>query len=161
LEMPEGSAEIPPPAGFPAAAAPRPAVVPAGRTPANGGAEAAPPSAPAAPRADRAAAPLAATAPRTAAPTRAAKPAPSGAPARPGMRSAAPPTPPRRVTSITERVRPSTTPDLEAEMLQRFERLRAQDLYEVLGITPAAAATEIRHAYYALAKKFHPDKFTP
>jgi len=130
LEMPEGSAEIPPPAG--------------------------PPAAPAAPPARHAAA----GAPRAAAPTRVAKPASPGVPPRPGMRSAAPPTTPRRVTSITERVRPATTPDLEAEMLQRFERLRAQDLYEVLGIAPAAAATEIRRAYYALAKRFHPDKFT-
>ena len=45
-------------------------------------------------------------------------------------------------------------------MLQRFERLRAQDLYEVLGIALAATGTEIRRAYYALAKRFHPDKFT-
>ena len=154
LEMPEGSAEIPPPAGPPAAATPRPAAVTAARTPTNGGAQSAASATHAAPRAP--------APPRAAGPTGAVKPASPGAPARPGVRSAAhaPPTSPRRVTSITERVRPSTTPDLEVEMLQRFERLRAQDLYEVLGIAPAATRTEIRHAYYALAKRFHPDKFT-
>ncbi|MEK7282733.1 MAG: DnaJ domain-containing protein, partial [Acidobacteriota bacterium] len=55
--------------------------------------------------------------------------------------------------------RPSAGPDLEAEMLQRFDRLREQDLYQVLGIVSTANSDEIRRAYYALAKKFHPDKF--
>lgn len=44
-------------------------------------------------------------------------------------------------------------------MLQRFEQLREQDLYQVLGVPAAANPNEIRRAYYALAKKFHPDKF--
>jgi curved DNA-binding protein CbpA len=155
LEMPDGSVEIP----LPAAAAPprapvapprprvapapaasaspapsiaaRPAAVTPGRAPTNGGA----------------------AAPHTTAP-HAAAPRPAGRPA-----TSRPPTPPRRVTSIVERVRPATTPDLEAEMLQRFEQLREQDLYQVLGVPATANPNEIRRAYYALAKKFHPDKF--
>src|SRR5207247_442331 len=121
--------------------APVPPAVAPSRVPANGGATA--------PASQAGATP----APRV-------KPAAqTGATAHP-VRRAGPPAAKRRVTSITERVRPSTTPDLEAEMLQRFERLRAQDLYEVLGIALAATGTEIRRAYYALAKRFHPDKFT-
>jgi curved DNA-binding protein CbpA len=68
--------------------------------------------------------------------------------------------PPRRVTGTAERVRPATSPDLEAEMLARFEQMRQQDLYQVLGTPPAAGTDDIRRAYYVLAKKFHPDKFT-
>ena len=67
---------------------------------------------------------------------------------------------PRRVTGAVERVRPATPPDLEAEMLQRFEQMRQQDLYQVLGTPPAGSSDDIRRAYYVLAKKFHPDKFT-
>ncbi|HXH28578.1 MAG TPA: DnaJ domain-containing protein, partial [Candidatus Polarisedimenticolia bacterium] len=49
--------------------------------------------------------------------------------------------------------------DLEAEIMQRFERMRDQDLYQVLEVLPSATADDIRRAYYALARKFHPDKF--
>jgi curved DNA-binding protein CbpA len=67
---------------------------------------------------------------------------------------------PRPVTGVTERVRAAAGPDLEAEMLQRFELMREQDLYQVLGTRGGAGTAEIRRAYYGLAKKFHPDKFT-
>lgn len=89
----------------------------------------------------------------------AAAPRPTARPAATRPAASRPPTPPRRVVSITERVRPSASPDLEAEMLQRFDRLREQDLYQVLDVVSTANPDEIRRAYYALAKKFHPDKF--
>ncbi len=45
-------------------------------------------------------------------------------------------------------------------MLQRFEQLRDQDLYQVLGVTTGSPSDDVRRAYYGLAKKLHPDKFT-
>jgi DnaJ-class molecular chaperone len=44
-------------------------------------------------------------------------------------------------------------------MLQRYQGLHNQDLYQVLGVTSGARTDEVRRAYYALARKFHPDKF--
>jgi curved DNA-binding protein CbpA len=49
--------------------------------------------------------------------------------------------------------------ELEAEMLQRYQGLHNQDLYQVLGVSAGAGTDEVRRAYYALARKFHPDKF--
>jgi len=147
LEMPEGSAEIPLPAAAGTAATPKAA--PATR-PAPAGA-AAPAMAPRSPA-------VAAT--RT--PTNGGATATHHPPApRPGSRPRAsrPVMAPRRVTSITERVRPTASADVEAEMLQRFEQIRDQDLYQVLGLVSTTQADDIRRAYYALAKKFHPDKF--
>ena len=33
----------------------------------------------------------------------------------------------------------------------------SRDLYEVLGVPGTASEAEIRHAFWALAKKYHPD----
>jgi len=56
-------------------------------------------------------------------------------------------------------VRPATPAELETEMLQRFEQMRDQDLYQVLGVATGSLSDDVRRAYYGLAKKFHPDKF--
>ena len=45
------------------------------------------------------------------------------------------------------------------EVLERFAALTGQNLYQVLGIQNAAPESEIRRAYYSLAKRLHPDKF--
>jgi len=131
LEMPE-SPSAPAPSRTTSPASARPGVVP-GRVPTNGGATAQPP-----------------------------RPGPAGA--RPGLahagRPAPRPAPKPRPKPVVERVRRTASADLEAEMLQRFEQMRDQDLYQVLGVAPAATTTDIRHEYYGLAKKFHPDKFT-
>jgi curved DNA-binding protein CbpA len=119
---------------------PRPAAVAPARTPANGGATAAPQAG-------------AAQAPR---PRPAGHRPAFGHGVRPAPRPAAKP----RTTPIIERVRPATSAELEAEMLRRFEQMRDQDLYQVLGVASTATSKDIRHEYYGLAKKFHPDKFT-
>jgi curved DNA-binding protein CbpA len=54
---------------------------------------------------------------------------------------------------------PATDAELETEMLQRYQGLHNQDLYQVLGVSSGARTDEVRRAYYALARKFHPDKF--
>jgi curved DNA-binding protein CbpA len=125
-----------------------------------------PPSAPAAPKAAAPKpSPPARPAPARPAP---AKPGPAVMPGRvPGNGGAPRPGPqarpasaPRKVTSISERVRPSTSAELENEMLQRYDQLRDQDLFQVLGVQAGSSANDIRRAYYGLAKRFHPDKFT-
>src|SRR6266581_1349956 len=160
LTMPEGAVEIP---LHPAAPAPRPATAPrttapasspavgAARAPTNGGAAAAPQTGtkhgPSAPRPG-------------ARPGGLAKPVGARAGASHPARRPAPSTAPRRVTSLIERVRPATPAELESEMLQRFEQMRDQDLYQVLGVATGSPSDDVRRAYYGLAKKFHPDKFT-
>lgn len=49
----------------------------------------------------------------------------------------------------------------EEKDLQPFlDRLsQATNYYEVIDLPPTAGATEIKDAYYALARRFHPDKF--
>jgi len=152
VEIPEGptsdqaAARPAPPSAPPAPRAaapapPRPVAVTPSRAPANGGAAAAVPQA-------------GATAAARAKPA-AHRPVTSHA-SRPARPSAAKP----RVIPIAERARPSTSAELEAEMLRRFEQMRDQDLYQVLGVTVAAPSIDIRREYYGLAKRFHPDKFT-
>jgi len=61
---------------------------------------------------------------------------------------------------VSERVRPPTSPDLETEVLDRFARMRDQNLYQVLGVPASVTMDDVRRAYYGLARRLHPDKFT-
>jgi curved DNA-binding protein CbpA len=174
---PARAASIPPPSG--PAAAPRPAVAAAPARPVTTAptAPSAPPAAASAPASPPTAAPP--SRPAASAPGAGAKPGvkPGAKPgARPGLRGMARPgggRPGARPGSLHARPRPAAAApprpaepakppmgtNLEAEMLARHAELHNQDLYHALGVASTDGTDEIRRAYYALARAYHPDKF--
>jgi tetratricopeptide (TPR) repeat protein len=56
-------------------------------------------------------------------------------------------------------VRGESIADLKHIIEQAYYGLNRQDYYSVLGITPRADLSEIKIAYYGLARKYHPDRF--
>jgi tetratricopeptide (TPR) repeat protein len=63
-------------------------------------------------------------------------------------------------TDKTAKSEPETQRDSEADLAAFLEQLsRASNHYEVLNIPTSANATEIKNAYYGLARRFHPDRF--
>lgn len=55
---------------------------------------------------------------------------------------------------------PQAPQDTEADLTEFLERVaRASTHYDVLNIPASAGAAEIKNAYYALARRFHPDRF--
>jgi curved DNA-binding protein CbpA len=77
----------------------------------------------------------------------------------PGNGGAPQPEPPQPQANVAQRERVRPLSDLERDMMVRFEHLHEQTMYEVLGIESEAGTTDIRRAYYALARTLHPDKF--
>ena len=69
------------------------------------------------------------------------------------------PIPPRR-PARAEAVQAPAPRDPREELTEFLEQLsRATNHYEVLNIPTSAGAAEAKHAYYALARRFHPDRF--
>jgi curved DNA-binding protein CbpA len=163
-KAPQASAPVP---DVPASFRAKPAVQAAApqAPPAKPAATAPAPAAPSAAASAAAKSPAPATgAPR--APTRPATPArpglrPAGrTPLRPGAKRPAPPARPRPAAAAPAPAPvPQGAAELESEMLQRHAELYSLDLYQVLGVGQGSPTDVIRHAYYELARRFHPDKF--
>lgn len=57
-------------------------------------------------------------------------------------------------------VQPERLPEITISLEEYLERVeKAATLYEVLGVTPNSPLSEIKHAYFGMAKLFHPDRF--
>jgi curved DNA-binding protein CbpA len=58
-----------------------------------------------------------------------------------------------------ETAKPDAPPDPRAEIDALFALVYTGEHYRILGIERDAESSEIKRAYYALAKRFHPDRF--
>ena len=105
------------------------------------------------PRALPAAAAAAATAPRKTPPTAERPDATAAATAKPSEEAKQP----AAETATTEAA--IAPKDPKDELAELFERAEAGSHYEVLGVGHLSKPDEIKRAYYALARRFHPDRF--
>jgi DNA-binding response OmpR family regulator/curved DNA-binding protein CbpA len=49
---------------------------------------------------------------------------------------------------------------LREDLVKRMEEMRTQNYFEILGVSKTAKTDEIKKAYFALAKKYHPDRLS-
>jgi hypothetical protein len=114
----------------------------------------------------------ASTPPARATPSSAASPPPAPA-YRPPPPSPPPPPPPARLEAPKPEVqagKPKTEPPAEPsgpspeeiavreDIIEKHASLRDATLYDLLGISITANDNEVKRAYYAMAKKYHPDR---
>ena len=62
---------------------------------------------------------------------------------------------------VPEQTADATPPRVvvDSDMRELFSRMSAMNHYEVLGVAPDADRTQIRTAYFALSRKYHPDAY--
>ncbi|HUR98905.1 MAG TPA: DnaJ domain-containing protein [Pyrinomonadaceae bacterium] len=69
-------------------------------------------------------------------------------------------TPDKEALPEPEAATSAKPPEIELSLEDYLDRVEsAETHYDVLGINPAAAAGDIKNAYFAMAKLFHPDRF--
>ncbi len=56
---------------------------------------------------------------------------------------------------------PGVDPQRRAELLEKIRRSDGEDLFELLGLTRGASPEEAKNAYFALVKRWHPDRLPP
>jgi CheY-like chemotaxis protein/TolA-binding protein len=92
-------------------------------------------------------------------PAEPARPKSTAAPLPPATPITLPPTPPRRPPADDASLSPEDE-RLRAELAQTAARLKGKDFFGVLGVVKTSTDDQIREAYFALAKRTHPDRFS-
>ena len=93
------------------------------------------------------------------APASSARPRAAAEPLPPASPIPLPPEPTRRAPADDASLSPEDE-RLRAELAQTAARLKGKDYFGVLGVAKTSTDDQIREAYFALAKRTHPDRFS-